>query len=1089
MLFFAPITVLMFAATTAPTPTPTTPIVNHVLAVRLDVNAGHIDAVDVMTWDNARSDVEFVVHAGLTVTVDGAVVTSLATAAGPHMQRWHVHLASPARGITLHIAGVIVQPPEQVATEQQRGFAQTPGTISSAGVYLSSGAGWFAQLVQGDARTGELWTGSVAVSGLPAGWSALSEGDLQGDTWVIATPVDDVHIVAGPFVKQARRIEGAGGGVDAMVWLRTADAGLSARYLEATEQYLRMYQQMLGPYPYTKFALVENFWETGYGMPSFTLLGGQVLRFPFILTTSYPHELLHNWWGNGVFVTPDAGNWSEGLTAYLADHLSAQQQGRGVEHRRALLERARDFVTAHNDFALDAFVARDSPASEAIGYGKSAMLFHMLRKKLGAAASPGGASGDARFIAVLRKFYLEHRFARASFADVAAAFEAEMPTLGTFVRAWTRTPGMPIVRWRELSVVTRAGGAQQLVVALAQTQSGAVFEMDVPVVVTTADARTLTFVVAMTDRNARATFDLPAHTTVARIDVDPWFDTFRAPLQGETPPALSRALGAARAVFVVPSLGAPADRDAWKRFAAALCSDGPSCAVVDDTSAAALPSDAAIWVLGYGNRLRGAAATVTAFGAHYEDRGFIPPGAQRAARVDHATTALVLALTNGINPDNAMVFVGAPDATSIDALAKKIPHYGKYGFLTFAATAEGLSNVLKGQWAQSTSPMTVWGSATHPPLAADPAPPLAVLPTPFDAARMLSVVSDLASARYQGRASRTASYDLSLTRVERELRAAGLSATRVCTAEAGCNLVASIAGTDASLAPVVLGAHLDHLGTQKRAVFLGADDNASGVSVILEVARVLARTGPFARRIDLVWFAGEEQGLLGSRAFVAAQSTPAFAMVNLDTVGRRGDKPLLVLDGDSAAQWVHIVRGVGFTTGVDVQLASQGGGASDQRSFIAAGIPAVQLFSGANIDYHKPTDSADKVQAHSLVDAASVAREMIVYLADRKEPLTVKGAAPVLDAPTSARRAALGTVPDMQFAGPGVRVDDVVAGSAAATAGVLQGDVLVRFGGARVADLAGYSALLKQRAPGDTVRVEVLRDGRELSFEVRLGAR
>ena len=82
---------------------------------------------------------------------------------------------------------------------------------------------------------------------------------------------------------------------------------------------------------------MENFWETGYGMPSFTLLGPQVIRFPFILTSSYPHEILHNWWGNSVFVDYPTGNWCEGLTAYMADHLMKEQVGssRGVSARYA----------------------------------------------------------------------------------------------------------------------------------------------------------------------------------------------------------------------------------------------------------------------------------------------------------------------------------------------------------------------------------------------------------------------------------------------------------------------------------------------------------------------------------------------------------------------------------------------------------------------------------------------------------------------------------------------------------------------------------------------------------------------------------
>jgi hypothetical protein len=109
-------------------------------------------------------------------------------------------------------------------------------------------------------------------------------------------------------------------------------------------QYIEMHNALIGPYPYAKFALVENFWETGYGMPSFALLGPEVIRFPFILHSSYPHEILHNWWGNSVFVDDATGNWCEGLTAYLADHLVQEQQAKGAEYRRGTLQKHRDYV-------------------------------------------------------------------------------------------------------------------------------------------------------------------------------------------------------------------------------------------------------------------------------------------------------------------------------------------------------------------------------------------------------------------------------------------------------------------------------------------------------------------------------------------------------------------------------------------------------------------------------------------------------------------------------------------------------------------------------------------------------------------------
>ena len=281
--------------------------------------------------------------------------------------------------------------------------------IESRGVYLAGSTHWVPQV--GDA----LMTYTLAVE-LPAGWKSVSQGERTSsargrpERWSVATPTEEVHLIAAPFTEYSRDA----GAVKAMAFLRKPDQALADRYLDATAQYLEMYRGLLGPYPYSKFALVENFWETGYGMPSFTLLGEQVIRFPFILHSSYPHELLHNWWGNGVFVDFAGGNWCEGLTAYLADHLIAEQRGQGADHRRAILQRVTDYVTPENDFPLSRFHSRHNAVTEAVGYGKTAMVFNMLREKV----------GDAQFIKALQAFYRDNRFREASFDDIRKSFEA-----------------------------------------------------------------------------------------------------------------------------------------------------------------------------------------------------------------------------------------------------------------------------------------------------------------------------------------------------------------------------------------------------------------------------------------------------------------------------------------------------------------------------------------------------------------------------------------------------------------------------------------------------------------------------------------
>ena len=267
--------------------------------------------------------------------------------------------------------------------EYTRGFRETVGIVSKEGVYLAGQGFWYPHV------DGGLIEYEMEVSE-PAGWHVVSAGngtsrDAKGAArWESHGAVDEITLVGGPLVVY----RDAAGPVEALVYLRQKDDALASKYLQATAQYVEMYRGLIGPYPYGKFALVENFWETGYGMPSYTLLGPQVIRFPFILSSSYPHEILHNWWGNSVFVDYETGNWCEGLTAYMADHLIQEQRGKGEEYRRDTLQKYRSYVRDGRDFPLTDFRSRHSAATEAVGYGKTLMVFHMIRQRVGRRGLP-----------------------------------------------------------------------------------------------------------------------------------------------------------------------------------------------------------------------------------------------------------------------------------------------------------------------------------------------------------------------------------------------------------------------------------------------------------------------------------------------------------------------------------------------------------------------------------------------------------------------------------------------------------------------------------------------------------------------------
>ena len=190
---------------------------------------------------------------------------------------------SPTAGTIRHALAAIS---EGMGRERQ----VSAGTIGPDGVFLDGNSGWYPRV------PGTLQRFTLKVS-LPAGWQAVSQGaGPDGDPQIKgccrlrpgreAQPQDDIYLIAAPFTlyRDARQRPV----VEAQVWLRDPDAALADRYLAATRDYLDLYSRLIGPYPYAKFALVENFWETGYGMPSFTLLGPQVIRLPFIITPPTP---------------------------------------------------------------------------------------------------------------------------------------------------------------------------------------------------------------------------------------------------------------------------------------------------------------------------------------------------------------------------------------------------------------------------------------------------------------------------------------------------------------------------------------------------------------------------------------------------------------------------------------------------------------------------------------------------------------------------------------------------------------------------------------------------------------------------------
>jgi hypothetical protein len=1107
--------------------------VRHALDVEIDPPTHRLTVSDTVMPPGLAGPVEFLLNAGLRIVraeppVEevplGDVEAFFGINAGADVSRGvrlKRYRSSGAGTLRIEYEGPFYYPLTDPKEEYTRGFRETAGIVGPEGAYLAGSGFWYPQL-------GRDLVEFTLMAKVPAGWHLVSQGngtsrDASGVArWDSAGPMDEIDLVGGPL----HLYRDSAGAVEALVYLRQKDDALAAKYLGATAQYLEMYRGLIGPYPYGKFALVENFWETGYGMPTFTLLGPQTVRFPFILHSSYPHEILHNWWGNSVFVDYETGNWCEGLTAYLADHLVQEQRGKGEEYRRATLQKYRDHVKAGRDFPLSEFRSRHSAATEAVGYGKTLMVFHMLRRRL----------GDEAFTRLLAGFYREHRGRRASFRDLQKTAEAVAGTsLASFFETWTARPGAPSLEVRVADVRPAAGGFE-VTGTLRQVQGGEPFAVDVPVVVQTAQG-TVSETVRLNGPQTQFTVLAPERPLV--LQADPQLDVFRRLDPRETPPSIGQIFGEPKVLAVLPEEAAPDEVAAYRELVERWRSDSHAPELTTDAEIGSLPADRSVWLLGRRNR--------------FAPRVFRPGGALELSGTEMAVDgekmplaghSAVLVARHPASVEKAVGWIFVDPLAALPGLGRKLPHYGKYSYLGFEGDEP--TNVIKGQWQDSDSPLRVdlraaaERTAAVPALALPARKALAELPPVFSQKALLEHVSVLASAEFEGRGLGTRGLDKAAQYIADTFKVVGLrpggeggtffQRFRVETGPGGApveavNVIGYVPGAKEEWKDqaALLTAHYDHLGRgwpdvnkgDLGKLHPGADDNASGVAVMLELARALAGGEKPKRSIGFVAFAGEEAKLAGSRHYVE-QPLPfplekTMGVVNLDTVGRLGAQKLSVLGTGTASEWQHIFRGASFVTGVESRNVPESIQSSDQASFVAKGVPAVHIFTAAHADYHRPGDTPDKIDGAGLVKVATFVKEAIVYLGERPEPLTntiakaaaaaggssgpaaggaaAAGSAGAPPPGAPARRVSFGTVPDFAFSGPGVRVDGTVAGSPAEKAGLRPGDVILSIDARPIAGLQAFSDVLRTLAPGQTVNVTLKRGDQEIAVPVTVAER
>ncbi|CAG0956261.1 aminopeptidase N [Rhodocyclaceae bacterium] len=602
----------------------------------------------------AVRDFRFELHESLQVTAASAGGKRLPAErldAGGPIRAWRVALPAGAERLTLEYGGTL---PALDRRLDHRGVLRGLTLMASPeGSFLPAGGAWYPQ-------PAPLFTYTVSLS-LPGDQRALVAGRLESEEvpadaagryrarFEMAQPADGIDLMAGPYRVREKSVPRAGGGP---LRLRTyffpeldALPGLAEAYLDDTQRYLARYAEEIGAYPFTEFSVVASPLPTGFGMPTLAYLGAEVLKLPFIRATSLGHEVLHNWWGNGVFVDYARGNWSEGLTTFMADY--AYKEGESAAAAREMrLGWLRDAaaVPAGSQQALAAFRTRSHGAAAAVGYGKSAMLFVMLRDEIGEDAFRRG----------LRGFWQAQRFKVAGWRELQAAFEqAAGRSLSAFFNQWLERAGAPDVR-----IAAAHGGGTQLVLTL--EQAAPAYALGVPVEIVYGGGRSEIRRVPLTQTRETVTLALAAAPEGVRLD--PQLRLWRVLERAQQPPILRQWI-TARAPRLAQASNDAGVRAAAEALAQRLFENPPRAASLEDLDRSGEPM-----------LLAGLHAEVD---AALRRAGLPPRPAALAGR--GSAQAWTLARDDG----TALAVVSAQDAEALRALLRPLPHYGSQSWLAF----------------------------------------------------------------------------------------------------------------------------------------------------------------------------------------------------------------------------------------------------------------------------------------------------------------------------------------------------------------------------------------------------------------------
>lgn len=573
-------------------------------------------------------------------------------------------VSSQALPVTVSYRATFNDPVSQHPAASEDPSYGVNGAITRDGTFLGGGALWYPVPSQTPSRRSISITAPAGIEAVTAG-RRISRGTAGGVTrsvWEEARPIGALSLCAGPYQVEQRQV----GQIELYTYFYQENASLAPRYLDAAAKYLSLYSDLFGPYPFEKFAVVENFFPTGYGFPSFTLLGGSVIRLPFIIDTSFPHEIAHSWWGNGIDVNQREGNWCEGLVTYLADYLLKERRSpiEARDYRRQLLIDYASLVTPATDFPLTAFESRSDPASRAIGYGKGAMVFHMIRTQI----------GDRAFFGALRQICRDHMYRSASWSDFVRAFSSSAgrdlsPLMEQFI---TRSGGPRL----SLGEVTTRREAKGWTVSGTILQTLPLFELGVPLRLEAAGVQFNELVPIVGERTR---FTMSSAGAPDRLLLDSDADIFRILARGEIPATVNSIKGSSRVIGVMTE-NCRARRETFEALLASL-SQGEAPVIRE--AELDVKQSGRHDVIFCGMPKNPVLLPALPDGIQVADKAFSLDG----VTFSEPDSLLLLVLQRPTASGGvAALFQPLSEAAAVQ-YAPKITHYGKYGYLAFSGGA------------------------------------------------------------------------------------------------------------------------------------------------------------------------------------------------------------------------------------------------------------------------------------------------------------------------------------------------------------------------------------------------------------------